>query len=61
MGLGSILEQTEMSNKLRLITSRKVGTRLGKMYSSTTLELRGLVFDITNFREFLYGRHTLII
>ncbi|CAI6375162.1 unnamed protein product [Macrosiphum euphorbiae] len=56
-GLGAVLEQPDETNKLRPIgyASRKV-LDSEKTYSSTTLELLGLVFGITYFREFLWGR-----
>lgn len=57
IGLGAILEQPDQSNKLRPIgyASRKV-LDSEKTYSSTTLDILGLVFGITYFREFLWGR-----
>jgi len=57
IGLGAVLEQPDHTNKLKPIgyASRKV-LDSEKTYSSTTLELLGLVFGITYFREFLWGR-----
>lgn len=57
MGLGAVLEQPDESEKLKPIgyASRKV-LDSEKTYSSSTLELLGLVFGITYFREFLWGR-----
>lgn len=57
IGLGAVLEQPDEYNKLKPIgyASRKV-LDSEKTYSSTTLELLGLVFGITYFREYLWGR-----
>jgi len=56
-GLGACLEQPNNNNILHPIgyASRKILNN-EKTYSSTTLELLGLVFGITYFREYLWGR-----
>lgn len=61
IGLGAVLEQPDDSQKLRPIgyASRKV-LESEKTYSSTTLELLGLVFGVTYFREFLWGRKFIV-
>ncbi|KAL4153869.1 hypothetical protein QTP88_001702 [Uroleucon formosanum] len=58
MGLGAYIEQPDDNNILHPIgyASRKLLDN-EKTYSSTTLELLGLCFGITYFREYLWGRH----
>lgn len=57
MGLGAFIEQTDDDNVLHPVgyASRKL-LDSEKTYSSTTLELLGLCFGITYFREYLWGR-----
>lgn len=57
MGLGACLEQADKNNTLYPVgfASRKL-LDSEKTYSSTTLELLGLCFGITYFREYLWGR-----
>jgi O-acetyl-ADP-ribose deacetylase (regulator of RNase III) len=57
MGLGAYIEQYDENNILHPIgyASRKL-LNSEKTYSSTTLELLGLCFGITYFREYLWGR-----
>lgn len=57
MGLGAYIEQYDENNTLHPIgyASRKL-LNSEKTYSSTTLELLGLCFGITYFREYLWGR-----
>lgn len=57
MGLGACLEQANENNTLHPVgfASRKL-LDSEKTYSSTTLELLGLCFGITYFREYLWGR-----
>lgn len=58
IGLGACLEQPDIHNTLHPIgyASRKLLSN-EKTYSSTTLELLGLCFGITYFREYLWGRY----
>ncbi|VVC46422.1 Hypothetical protein CINCED_3A021993, partial [Cinara cedri] len=58
LGLGTCLEQCNDKNILHPIgyASRK-SLNNKKADSSTTLELLGLCFGITYFREYLWGRH----
>ena len=60
-GLGAYLEQPDDNNILHPIgyASRKL-LNSEKTYSSTTLELLGLCFGITYFREYLWGRHFIV-
>uniref|UniRef100_A0A2S2QEP6 RNA-directed DNA polymerase n=1 Tax=Sipha flava TaxID=143950 RepID=A0A2S2QEP6_9HEMI len=60
-GLGACLEQPNNKNILHPIgyASRKLLNN-EKTYSSTTLELLGLVFGITYFREYLWGRQFIV-
>ncbi|CAH1716191.1 unnamed protein product [Aphis gossypii] len=57
-GLGAYIEQADNNNILHPVgyASRKLLAN-EKTYSSTTLELLGLCFGITYFREYLWGRH----
>lgn len=61
VGLGACLEQPHNNNILHPIgyASRKL-LKNEETYSSTTLELLGLVFGITYFREYLWGRHFFV-
>jgi len=56
-GLGAYIEQYDDNNILHPVgyASRKL-LNSEKTYSSTTLELLGLCFGITYFREYLWGR-----
>lgn len=58
LGLGACMEQTDDNNVMHPVgyASRKLLAN-EKTYSSTTLELLGLCFGITYFREYLWGRH----
>lgn len=61
MGLGACLEQAYENNTLHQVgyDSRKLRTN-ERTYSSTTLELLGLCFGITYFREYQWGRHFIV-
>jgi len=56
MGLGAYIEQYDEYNILHPVgyASKKLMDS-EKTYSSTTLELLGLCFVITYFREYLWG------
>lgn len=61
IGLGACLEQPHNNNTLHPVgyASRKL-LKNEETYSSTTLELLGLVFGITYFREYLWGRNFIV-
>lgn len=60
MGLGACLEQAYENHILQVGYDSRILRTNERTYSSTTLELLGLCFGITYFREYSWGSHFIV-
>ena len=60
-GIGAVLSQQDQDGELPIAYASKTLTDMQKKYSQIEREALSIIYGVTKFRQYLYGRHFKLI